>query len=197
VILDAAMQEIDMKTGLVRWEWHSLDHVAAIESETSPADKHPWDWFHLNSIDPQPNGDVFISARNTWAGYQLQAGTGQILWTPRRPAQLIQDGPGNEDGVAARRAHPPQRRGHASSTTARPARGSSQSRGVRIALDFTTHRRAGVRLHHPEPAAARASQGNMQTLADGNTVVATAASRRSASTPKAARCCSTRTSPTT
>ena len=33
----------------------------------------PWDWFHINSIDPQPNGDLFISARNTWAGYQLQA----------------------------------------------------------------------------------------------------------------------------
>ena len=27
VIVDTAVQEIDMKTGLVRWEWHSLDHV--------------------------------------------------------------------------------------------------------------------------------------------------------------------------
>ena len=35
-IVDAAVQEIDMKTGLVRWEWHSLDHVAVAESETSP-----------------------------------------------------------------------------------------------------------------------------------------------------------------
>jgi len=29
VILDAVIEEIDMKTGLVRWEWHSLDHVRA------------------------------------------------------------------------------------------------------------------------------------------------------------------------
>ncbi len=51
-ILDTAVQEIDMKTGLVRWEWHSLDHVGASESETpAPTDTTPWDWFHINSID--------------------------------------------------------------------------------------------------------------------------------------------------
>ena len=27
-----------MKTGLVRWEWHSLDHVAVAESETVAAE---------------------------------------------------------------------------------------------------------------------------------------------------------------
>ena len=32
-ILDTAIQAIDVKTGLVRWEWHSLDHVGASESE--------------------------------------------------------------------------------------------------------------------------------------------------------------------
>ncbi len=32
-IIDTAIQEIDIKTGLVRWEWHSLDHVGASESE--------------------------------------------------------------------------------------------------------------------------------------------------------------------
>ena len=38
VLLDNAVQEIDMKTGLVRWEWHSLDHVAVTESETAAAE---------------------------------------------------------------------------------------------------------------------------------------------------------------
>ena len=53
-ITDTAVQEIDMKTGLVRWEWHSLDHVAAEESETETStDTTPWDWFHINSIDPR------------------------------------------------------------------------------------------------------------------------------------------------
>jgi hypothetical protein len=32
-IVDTAIEQIDIKTGLVRWEWHSLDHVGAAESE--------------------------------------------------------------------------------------------------------------------------------------------------------------------
>ncbi len=48
-----------MKTGLVRWEWHSLDHVGVAESETSAPKGTPWDWFHVNSIDPEPDGDIF------------------------------------------------------------------------------------------------------------------------------------------
>ena len=38
-IVDTAIQEIDMRTGLVRWEWHSLDHVATAESETETPDE--------------------------------------------------------------------------------------------------------------------------------------------------------------
>src|SRR6185312_5893567 len=66
-ITDTAIQEIDTRTGLVRWEWHSLDHVAAAESEVEAShDETPWDYFHINSIDPEPNGNLLISARSTW-----------------------------------------------------------------------------------------------------------------------------------
>jgi Arylsulfotransferase (ASST) len=48
----------------------------------------------------------------------------------------------------------------------------SQSRALRIALDLETHE-ATLRASftHPDPPLLAASQGNMQTLADGNTVV--------------------------
>ncbi len=37
-IVDTAVQALDIKTGLVRWEWHSLDHVGVSESHaTVPA----------------------------------------------------------------------------------------------------------------------------------------------------------------
>jgi hypothetical protein len=56
-IVDTAIQEIDMATGLVRWEWHSLDHIPAAQSETPTAtNTRPWDWFHLNSIDVEGVG---------------------------------------------------------------------------------------------------------------------------------------------
>ncbi len=171
-ITDTAIQEIDIKTGLVRWEWHSLDHVAVSESEVeTPTGTTPWDWFHLNSIDPQPDGDIFISARSTWAGYQLDGATGTILWRLGGTDSSFKMGPGTKtawqhDGRVLPNgeitffddgANPPIHR---------------QSRAVRIALDFKTHqaRLATVYTHHDPPLLA-ASQGNMQTLANGNTVV--------------------------
>jgi hypothetical protein len=171
-IVDTAIQEIDMQTGLVRWEWHSLDHVGASESEVEvPTGATPWDYFHLNSIDPQPDGDILISARNTWAGYQLAGATGKVLWRLGGAKSSFRMGPGTrtawqhdgrvlpggnvsffDDG-----SNPPIHR---------------QSRGVRIGLDFKTHEAhlASVYTHRDPPLLA-ASQGNMQTLPDQNTVV--------------------------
>jgi hypothetical protein len=171
-ITDTAVQEIDMKTGLVRWEWHSLDHVVAEESETEAStDSTPWDWFHLNSIDLEPDGDIFISARSTWAGYQLEGGSGKILWRLGGLKSSFKMDPGTEtawqhDGRILANgevtffddgSNPPIH---------------SQSRAVRIALDFKTHEARLVSSYtHVDPPLLAASQGNMQTLADGNTVV--------------------------
>jgi len=171
-ITDTAIQEIDMKTGLVRWEWHSLDHVGVAESEVeAPTDATPWDWFHINSIDPEPGGNLFISARSTWAGYQLEGGSGKILWRLGGLKSSFEMGPGSEtawqhDGRVLRNgeitffddgSNPPIH---------------SQSRAVRIALDFKTHRaRLVSAFTHPNAPLLAASQGNMQTLASGNTVV--------------------------
>ncbi len=171
-IVDTAIQMIDMKTGLVRWEWHSLDHIGASESEVqAPAEATPWDYFHLNSIDPEPDGDIFISARSTWAGYQLEGGTGRILWRLGGARSSFKMGPGTEmawqhDGRVLPNgdvtffddgSNPPIHH---------------QSRAVRIALDFKVReaRLASVYAHRDPPLLA-ASQGNMQTLADGNAVV--------------------------
>ncbi len=173
-IVDTAIQEIDMKTGLVRWEWHSLDHVATSESETetpAPTTRTPWDWFHINSIDLEPGGDIFISARSTWAGYQLQGASGRILWRLGGLKSSFKMGPGTEtawqhdgrilaDGEITffdDGSNPPIHQ---------------QSRAVRIALDFKTHEAHLVSTYtHANPPLLAASQGNMQTLADGNTVV--------------------------
>ncbi|MGP0100279.1 MAG: arylsulfotransferase family protein [Solirubrobacteraceae bacterium] len=171
-IVDTAIQEIDMKTGLVRWEWHSLDHIGASESETEAlTTATPWDWFHLNSIDPEPDGNIFISARSTWAGYQLEGGTGKILWRLGGLESSFKMGPGTEtawqhDG----RVLPDGEVTFFDDGSNPPIH--SQSRAVRIALDFKTHEARLVAAYtHTNPPLLAASQGNMQTLADGNTVV--------------------------
>jgi hypothetical protein len=82
-VADTLMQEIDLKTGLVRFEWHSLDHVALGDSYASAAHASrttPFDYFHINSIDVRRSGDLLVDARNTWAAYDVDARTGQVHW---------------------------------------------------------------------------------------------------------------------
>ncbi len=171
-IVDTAIQEIDMKTGLVRWEWHSLNHIGASESEVqTPTGPAPWDYFHLNSIDPEPDGNLLISARSTWAGYQLEGSTGKVLWRLGGNRSSFRMGPGTKlawqhDG----RVLPDGEVTFFDDGSNPPIH--HQSRAVRIRLDFKTREAhlASAYVHRNPPLLA-ASQGNMQTLADGNAVV--------------------------
>jgi hypothetical protein len=83
IIQDAVVQEIDIPTGLVMFEWHAYGHVAIDDSYSHPkqADE-PWDFFHLNSVsvDPWGDGNFLISSRNTWAAYEVNHLSGAVEW---------------------------------------------------------------------------------------------------------------------
>jgi hypothetical protein len=83
-VADTLIQEIDLKTGLVRLEWHSLDHVPLANSYMpvghGGTPLSPWDWFHINAVS-EPNGNLLIDSRNTWAAYEVDPRGGQVLWT--------------------------------------------------------------------------------------------------------------------
>ncbi len=81
-VTDSLFQEIDLQTGLVRREWHGLDHVPLADSYSTAVTTSlhtPFDYFHLNSVDQLNGGATLISARNTWALYELNSETGQVL----------------------------------------------------------------------------------------------------------------------
>ena len=83
-VTDSLFQEIDIRTGLVMFEWTSLDHVAFSESYTSAAagsTQWPFDFFHLNSVNLDPDGTLLVSSRNTWAADDIDPATGQVRWT--------------------------------------------------------------------------------------------------------------------
>ncbi|HJS96551.1 MAG TPA: arylsulfotransferase family protein [Solirubrobacteraceae bacterium] len=95
VVLDSVVQEIDVPTGLVEFEWHSLDHVGVTDGYTKPPNApkkkgkkplpnfawDPYDYFHLNSIGLDRDGNLVISARNTWGVYKIDHHTGAVIWT--------------------------------------------------------------------------------------------------------------------
>jgi hypothetical protein len=84
IALDCVIQQVDIHTGLVMWEWHSLDHVAITESYSKPppptASGGVFDYFHINSLETDHHGNLLISARNTWALYDIAPQTGALLW---------------------------------------------------------------------------------------------------------------------
>jgi arylsulfotransferase ASST len=80
--VDCAIQQVDVHTGLVMWEWHSLGHVDLAQSYSKPpADPAGFfDYFHVNSVQLLHEGNLLLSARNTWAAYKIDARSGRILW---------------------------------------------------------------------------------------------------------------------
>ena len=79
-VLDNVVQEVDLATGLVLFEWHSVGEVPLTDSLSRPAGPRSWDYFHVNSVEEDTDGNLIISARNTCALYKLDRATGEILW---------------------------------------------------------------------------------------------------------------------
>jgi len=82
VILDSVVQEIDIRTGLVTFEWDALDHVAVSDTyQPLPKNlRHPFDYFHVNSVQELPDGNFLISSRNARAAYDVSGQNGVVLW---------------------------------------------------------------------------------------------------------------------
>jgi Arylsulfotransferase (ASST) len=84
LILDSVLQEIDIKTGRVVFEWHSVGRVGLDESywklRKMKGKYPPYDYFHINSIEVEPDGNLLVSARNTHALYEIDHRSGKVLW---------------------------------------------------------------------------------------------------------------------
>ncbi|MFZ1154626.1 MAG: arylsulfotransferase family protein [Solirubrobacteraceae bacterium] len=97
VLTDSIVQEIDIKTGLVMWEWHALGHIPLSDSYNPiPHNGNPWDYIHVNSIDPGASNDVLISARNSWALYDVDVKTGAFNWQLGGKHSSFKLGPGTK-----------------------------------------------------------------------------------------------------
>jgi hypothetical protein len=80
-LLDSIVQEVDIKTGLVMYEWHSMGHISIKDSyaRLMSSPRYAYDFSHLNTIEPH-HDTLVLSARNTWCVYEVDMHTGQIRW---------------------------------------------------------------------------------------------------------------------
>jgi hypothetical protein len=81
LVTEGVIQEIDVRSGRVLFEWHSLDHIGLDESHApvSTSATVAWDYFHLNAVSVDQEGNLLVGARNAWAAYRLDRRTGAVL----------------------------------------------------------------------------------------------------------------------
>jgi hypothetical protein len=166
-IIQAVIQEIDIKTGLVLFEWNSIGHIALDESYREHEKGEPWDYMHVNSIAEDRDGNFIVSARSTNAVYKISRASGRVIWRLGGKRSDFALGPGASfsDQHDAR----PQPDGSLTifdNSARRPA--PQGSRGIELVLDenakTATLRRAFV---HPDKIQT-AGQGDMQALPGGS-----------------------------
>jgi hypothetical protein len=169
-VLDSVVQRIDVPTGLVMFEWHGLGHIPLHESYVKQPLALPWDAYHVNSIQVHGDGNFLISARNTWAAYEVSGHSGRIF------ARIGGKHSDYRLGRGARFAwqHDANRQADGTITIfddeAAPRVGH-QSRGITLTLDASHHRASLVHSYTHRRLVVAGSQGNMQVLPGGNVLV--------------------------
>lgn len=173
---DGIVQELDIPTGRVLFEWHSFPQVGIEESYSRPPKKQlgtkpfPYDYFHLNSIDVDTDGNFLVSARNTHAVYKVSRRTGKVMWRLGGRQSDFKLGP----GVRFAWQHDARRQPDGTITifdngAAPPV--EKFSRVLVLRLDARTKRATLLRSYrHPKKLLAP-FEGNAQFLPGGNILV--------------------------
>jgi len=172
-VTDSVFQEIDLATGLVRSEWHSLDHVGLTESfssAVSSSTEWPLDYFHVNSVDQLPDGQTLISARNTWALYELNSQTGQVLTRIGGRHSNDKLAPGAATAFQHDATELSNNTISVFDNGAVP-KVHHQSRGVVVAINPQANTDTVVAQYEHPSALSSGSQGNVQMLANGNVFI--------------------------
>jgi hypothetical protein len=179
VAVQGIVQELDIETGEVIFEWHSLEHVGIEESYAKPgedADYPGLDYFHINSIDVDHDNNLLVSARKTFAVYKVDRKTGEVIW------RLGGKRSDFEMGEGARFAFQHDARRQKDGTLTIFDNGNTvfpqgmpktieESRGIVLELDERKMKASLLRQYtHPDGLRADAA-GNVQGLANGNVFV--------------------------
>jgi len=162
-IQDAMFQEIDVRSGRVLLEWHSLDHIPVTDSYWPLS--VDWDYVHLNSIEVDRDQNLLVSSRNTHTIYKLDRTTGAVIW---RLGGKHSDFALAPEAVFAWQ-HDARRQPDGTITVF--DNGNQLSRAVALNVDEIGHR-VSLRSAYTHPAKLHSSsQGNVQVLPDGNVLV--------------------------
>lgn len=173
-VFEDVVQEIDIATGEVLFEWRSLDDIPVTAAKTGIAEdeatrEKPFDYLHLNSVTVDDDGSLLLSARTTHAVYNLDRDTGRIRW--------VLGGTDSDFDVADDAVFGAQHDAHRQpdgTITMFDNRASAEdgdSRGLRLDVDMDAMTATVAQEYLPPEERWSISQGNLQELPGGDVVV--------------------------
>jgi hypothetical protein len=165
-IQDAIFQEIDLASGKLLLEWHSLEHISLDESY-SPVGAD-WDFFHINSVDLDGDGNLLVSGRSTHTIYKIDKGGG-ILWRLGGKSSDFIMGAGSTFAWQHDARRQPDGTLTVFDNGATPAV-EKLSRGLILDVDEQAMMTTLLR-QYTHPGILAGSQGSVQLLANGNVFV--------------------------
>lgn len=166
------VQEIDVATGKVLFQWRSDQHVPLAASYHAEPRKpsNTWDYFHVNAItiDPTDN-NLVISSRNTWACYKVDRKTGRVIWKLGGKHGDFRMGPGTHFAFQHDINLHPGGVMTMFDNEGGPPNEASQSRGLVLQIDEGNKTaRLRTQFHHDPPVLSQAL-GSVQLLDQGHT----------------------------
>lgn len=172
-VREGVIQEVDVATGRVLFEWHSIDHVGLEESVAPPPDEpdEAFDYFHVNSVDEGPDGDLLISARHTNAIYKIDRETGEVLWRMGGYRNDFRLGEGVEFAWQHDARWRPGGRISLLDNGSNLDSEGPPSRALTLAVDETAETAEVVSSFESPDGLTSGSQANHQLLPSGNSVV--------------------------
>jgi hypothetical protein len=181
-VINGVVQEINIATGQVLFQWNSEDHVPFSQSEQPlPASAStPWDWFHINAVKLDTNGNLLIDARDTWTTYEVNPQSGNIIWQlgGKDSSFKLVAGPGqvlDSAGEIFAWQHDPEALGNGVYTFFDNDSAGTPllpySRAVTVRLNPQSRTATLLASDNQPEGLSAPSQGNAQTTQDGNLVV--------------------------
>ncbi|XHF97042.1 hypothetical protein AWENTII_000646 [Aspergillus wentii] len=173
-IYDGLFQEIDIETGELIFEWRASDHYALEETYFDIKDKgsaptagEAWDYFHINSIDKDADGNYLVSSRYMHTVTCISP-SGNILWILGGKRNMFKD---LSNGMATSFTWQHDARWRSKNVITLLDNGSNEhertsdhTRGYMIELDFENWTAKTLHVYHSPGNFRSHSQGNLQVL---------------------------------
>ena len=179
-VQDFAIQEIDLKTNKLVFFWDALKHIPLTDSyepaSSATSTGNVWDVYHLNSIGlSDDKRDIIVSGRNLWTIFKIDRRNGDIIWRLGGKQSSFSI----DSDASFSWQHDARILSHntismfddncCESSTIPP--GTPPARGLELKLNFCTMTASVKRTYYHDPNLQVGSQGNVQSLPNGNKFV--------------------------